>query len=222
MFSLIGLGEKAGSGIDKIREGWKSVRWRVPTLSESRKPDRVTVTMPMVSLLPETAVNDLRQILGDELDSITADEVQALVAADMEGCFSNFRLPSLTERHPADLTKLLKALVGRDLLERDAHSRGATITEDPDMSAVVMSVKSVETQYDDYRLDRDAEEKLLDRFRDPTDPLFELGESPRATDVVDAVLVGVARPVRGWLELARGRSTGVRCVASELVMDRVH
>ncbi len=45
------------------------------------------------------------------------------------------------------------------------------ITEDPDMSAVVMSVNSGETQYDDYRLDRDAEEKLLDRFRDPTDPL---------------------------------------------------
>jgi type I restriction enzyme R subunit len=45
------------------------------------------------------------------------------------------------------------------------------ITEDPEMSAVVMSVNSGETQYDDYRLDRDAEEKLLDRFRDPTDPL---------------------------------------------------
>ncbi|EMB13664.1 type I restriction endonuclease subunit R [Rhodopirellula europaea] len=45
------------------------------------------------------------------------------------------------------------------------------ITEDPDMSAVVMSVNSGETQYDDYRLDRDAEEKLLDRFRDPADPL---------------------------------------------------
>lgn len=45
------------------------------------------------------------------------------------------------------------------------------ITEDPDMSAVVMSVNSGETDYDDYRLDRDAEEKLLDRFRDPADPL---------------------------------------------------
>ena len=45
------------------------------------------------------------------------------------------------------------------------------ITGEPDMSAVVMSVNSGEAQYDDYRLDRDAEEKLLDRFRDPTDPL---------------------------------------------------
>jgi type I restriction enzyme R subunit len=45
------------------------------------------------------------------------------------------------------------------------------ITEDPEMTDVVMSVNSGETQYAAYQRDRDAEEKLLDRFRDPTDPL---------------------------------------------------
>lgn len=45
------------------------------------------------------------------------------------------------------------------------------ITEDPEMSAVVMSVNSGESEYSQHKLDRDAEEKLLDRFRDPTDPL---------------------------------------------------
>ena len=45
------------------------------------------------------------------------------------------------------------------------------ITEDPEMSAVVMSVNSGEGEYAPYRMDKDAEEKLLDRFRDPSDPL---------------------------------------------------
>ena len=45
------------------------------------------------------------------------------------------------------------------------------LTEEPEMTDVVMSVNSGETDYDAYRRDRDAEEKLLDRFRDPTDPL---------------------------------------------------
>ncbi|WP_045212255.1 type I restriction endonuclease subunit R [Desulfonatronovibrio magnus] len=40
-----------------------------------------------------------------------------------------------------------------------------------EMSAVVMTVNSGEDKYADYKLDRDAEEKLLDRFRDPADPL---------------------------------------------------
>lgn len=41
----------------------------------------------------------------------------------------------------------------------------------PEVSDIVMSVNSGEDQYAAYRRDRDAEEKLLDRFRDPKDPL---------------------------------------------------
>lgn len=41
----------------------------------------------------------------------------------------------------------------------------------PEVSDIVMSVNSGEDQYADFRRDRDAEEKLLDRFRDPKDPL---------------------------------------------------
>ncbi len=41
----------------------------------------------------------------------------------------------------------------------------------PETSDIVMSVNSGETLYAPYRRDRDEEEKLLDRFRDPNDPL---------------------------------------------------
>ncbi len=41
----------------------------------------------------------------------------------------------------------------------------------PEMSDIVMTVNSGEDDYAPYRRDRDAEEKLLDRFRDPADPL---------------------------------------------------
>jgi len=41
----------------------------------------------------------------------------------------------------------------------------------PEASDIVMSVNSAEEQYAAYKRDRDAEEKLLDRFRDPKDPL---------------------------------------------------
>jgi type I restriction enzyme R subunit len=41
----------------------------------------------------------------------------------------------------------------------------------PEASDIVMSVSSGEDEYVDFRRDRDAEEKLLDRFRDPKDPL---------------------------------------------------
>jgi len=41
----------------------------------------------------------------------------------------------------------------------------------PETSDIVMSINSNESQYDEFRRDRDQEEKLLDRFRDPNDPL---------------------------------------------------
>lgn len=41
----------------------------------------------------------------------------------------------------------------------------------PEVSDIVMTVNSGETEYAPYRRERDAEEKLLDRFRDPADPL---------------------------------------------------
>ncbi len=40
-----------------------------------------------------------------------------------------------------------------------------------EVSDIVMTVNSGETEYAAYNRDRDAEEKLLDRFRDPADPL---------------------------------------------------
>ena len=41
----------------------------------------------------------------------------------------------------------------------------------PDLSDIVMTVNSGEDEYAPYRHEREAEEKLLDRFRDPGDPL---------------------------------------------------
>jgi len=41
----------------------------------------------------------------------------------------------------------------------------------PEFSDIVMSVNTGEEEYKDYRRDRDDEEKLLDRFREPKDPL---------------------------------------------------
>jgi len=41
----------------------------------------------------------------------------------------------------------------------------------PEVSDIVMTVNSGEEEYAPYRRERDAEEQLLDRFRDPADPL---------------------------------------------------
>ena len=66
----------------------------------------------------------------------------------------------------------------------------------PEVSDIVMSVNSGEESYIPYRRDRDAEEKLLDRFRDPNDPL-------KIIIVTSKLLTGFDAPVLQTMYLDR-------------------
>jgi ATP-dependent DNA helicase RecG len=125
MFLMIGGGERAGSGIDKIRQGWKSQHWRLPKIEESLEPDRVSVLLPMCSLLPEEAVERLRKRFGGKVDRLAPLELQALVTAEIEGAVSNARMREVCDEHPAEITRLLQGLAGRRLLEQVGQKRGA-------------------------------------------------------------------------------------------------
>ena len=51
MFTLMGAAEKAGSGADKILQGWKEADYRSPELKERTQPDKVELKLPLVNLL---------------------------------------------------------------------------------------------------------------------------------------------------------------------------
>ena len=58
----------------------------------------------------------------------------------------------------------------------------------PELSEVVITVNSGEDEYAAYRRDRDAQERLLDRFRDPNAPL-------KIPIVTSKLLTGFAPPI---------------------------
>lgn len=126
MFSLLGYGEKAGSGFDKIRHGWASQNWRLPILDETQRPDRVRLVLPMVSLLPEESLEQIKGRFGTKFRTLSPLEVQALVTADLEGGVSNLRMRQITEKHAADLTLLLQGLVSRGFLRQVGRGRGTS------------------------------------------------------------------------------------------------
>lgn len=47
MFMRLGRAEKAGSGVDKIVNGWKSLGWPMPSVAEETRPDYVVLTMQL-------------------------------------------------------------------------------------------------------------------------------------------------------------------------------
>ena len=125
MFQMIGAGDKAGSGIDKIRRGWEKQQWRSPTVEETTQPDRVKVILPMVSLLQPESVARLQQLFGHDYATLTPIEVQTLVTADLEGEVSNSRLQLVRAEHPVELTKMLQGLTAKGFLEKIGEKRGS-------------------------------------------------------------------------------------------------
>jgi ATP-dependent DNA helicase RecG len=123
MFQMMGAGDKAGSGMDRIRTSWAGAKLRAPRIRETQRPDRVALTLPMVSLLPEEALLRLRSMFGSKCDQLTPDEMQILVMALDEGSITNARLQEVLTVHRTDLTKTLQRLVRSTLLRRAGAGR---------------------------------------------------------------------------------------------------
>jgi ATP-dependent DNA helicase RecG len=123
MFMMIGACEKAGSGVDKILQGWQSQHWRLPIVGEQVRPDRVCWILPMVSLIPEESLTRLKQAFGTQFNQFTQLEVQALVTADLEQSVDNARMCRIAGQHPADITKMLQHLVAIGALSQKGQGR---------------------------------------------------------------------------------------------------
>ena len=127
MFLMIGGGERAGSGVDKIRSGWRSRHWRPPLLRTQSRPDRIELLLPMVSLIPDGTINALEVRFGKTMIAgLPADALQALATIEIEGSTTNSRLQELLDRHPSAITRLLQNLCNNGILSSDNRRRWAT------------------------------------------------------------------------------------------------
>lgn len=61
---LLGTSEKAGSGVDKILEGWKFLGWEKPEITEHTRPDYVQLVLKVVQ--PSKKTQQENPIRNDE------------------------------------------------------------------------------------------------------------------------------------------------------------
>lgn len=125
MFRYIGLGEQAGSGIPKIYQGWDSQHWRAPLLVEKEQPSEQTLLeLRMLSLLPDGAVRELRDSLGEAFDRLPHLEQLILAAAATEQTVTHRRMAEISTEHAHDLTLAFQRLVKSGILESSGHGKG--------------------------------------------------------------------------------------------------
>lgn len=125
MFLMIGLGERAGSGIPKIYSGWNWRHWRRPALYEIDEPPQTLLELRMLELMPEEIQQQLQERFGNDYSTLPSLERLILATAAIEQVVSHSRIAEISTEHSFDITQALQSLVKKDMLKLKGHGRGA-------------------------------------------------------------------------------------------------
>lgn len=126
MFRYVNIGEQAGTGVQKILTGWASRHWRKPLIREELEPNQRTVLeLHMLDLFDPGVLKLLRAHFRDDFDTLEQNAQLALAITLSEGRLTHARLSELSRQHPSDVSKILRALVEREILTLTGSGRGA-------------------------------------------------------------------------------------------------
>jgi ATP-dependent DNA helicase RecG len=128
MFQMLGLGEKAGSGFQKILRAWKEQQWLFPLVSEKLDLDITSVALSMTSLIPENVEKELKEIVGEHYCELTELDRLVLVAAHEFKAISNGDIQRYRKEHPKEIGDCLKRLVNKGYLKQSGRGRGTQYT----------------------------------------------------------------------------------------------
>jgi ATP-dependent DNA helicase RecG len=148
MFQLIGAAEQAGSGIAKIQAAWKEFHWRSPLLRENTELEHTLLTLPMVSLLPQPAIDELTKRFGTNFLNLNSTQRLAVVTAHVEGKITNERLREMVKIHPKDASKLFRGLIDMGFLESDGVTRWTSYHVIGDKQTENLLIEIDEDDYD--------------------------------------------------------------------------
>jgi ATP-dependent DNA helicase RecG len=127
MFQMLGFGEKAGSGFQKILRAWKEQQWW-PFVSEDLDLEMTSVNLPMVSMIPEAVTEVLKAIVGDDYATLPELDRIALALAHRFGEIRNKDIQEYKNEHPRTIGECLKRLVQKGWLQQSGRSRGTSYT----------------------------------------------------------------------------------------------
>ena len=133
MFNLLGIGERAGSGIGKIAKIWNDENWIKPQLKESFSPDRVELVLSMVSADDkfdnENANDDVtkldkKSLIDEILSEFSREEIDIILITMLEDTVNNSYLQQVLGKDSKYISKILKRIVAKGGLEVSGTGRG--------------------------------------------------------------------------------------------------
>ena len=129
MFNLIGIGERAGSGVPDIFAVWEQEGWKEPEIEEQYGPDR---TILKLSLQNKVAISSDKVAISSDKIAISVDgifighEKRIIEYLKEKKEISNSEAREITGLSAAGVRKVLKKMVEKGILSEVGGNRNRT------------------------------------------------------------------------------------------------
>jgi predicted HTH transcriptional regulator len=124
MFQFLERGEQAGSGVPMIYQNWAKQHWREPTFEERLKSNQTVMVLKMISLFPESVIQELTEMYGENFTGLSRFEQLILITAGTDEFVNHRRMKELVKEHSHDISLSLHTLVEKGFLQREGSSTG--------------------------------------------------------------------------------------------------
>lgn len=122
MFGFVNVGERAGSGVDKIMTAWAEQNWEKPEFDFSERSDRVTLKLEVGQVVYIPGAADIRDTTeGDKAETITAMSKAEKVLAYIRqnGSISMQKVMEIGNyRSRTGARKLIDKMINADFIEK--------------------------------------------------------------------------------------------------------
>lgn len=214
MFLMIGAAEKAGSGADKIMEGWKDAQFRIPVIYEVSRPNKVELILPLESTLSPDILNQMKKLYGEKvISSFNRNESIAIALAIAMDEITNEVLHRNIEQHPSDITKLLHDLCRRNLLISSGFGRGMKYFVNKNF------IKSEENEMSDELSHKLSHEKVDEKVKNEKvhEKVHEKASHGKAKIINE--LITFCRTWRKSSEMARHVAKSIGYITSHIIPE---
>ena len=122
MFGFVNVGERAGSGVDKIMTAWAEQNWKKPEFDFSERNDRVTLKLEVGQVVYIPGAADIRNSTeSDEAGTMTimSKEEKVLAYIRQNGIISMQKvMETCNYRSRTGARKLIDKMINADLIEK--------------------------------------------------------------------------------------------------------
>lgn len=122
MFGFVNVGERAGSGVDKIMTAWAEQNWKKPEFDFSERSDRVTLKLEVGQVVYIPGAADIRNTTeSDEAETMTimSKEDKVLAYIRQNGSISMQKvMETCNYKSRTGARKLIDKMINVDLIEK--------------------------------------------------------------------------------------------------------